>query len=350
MKIFVKLILSLILTAIVAFIDFITGNELSFSIFYLIPVIYSSWYLGKRYGILLSVISAAAWLIIDTNGLNVSADHAIYFWNSLVRLGFFITVTFLIDKIKQLQDNQEEIIKLRTAELVKEAEEHEKSRNELILTSTKLRELNSKIESIKEEQNSNIAREIHDELGQSLTAINLELQWINKKYSGNEDIANRMQMLGEIVSNTIVKVRKISSDLRPRLLDQLGLFPAIESFLKEFSKRSGINLSYNLPSENVKFESTASIMIYRIIQEALTNISRHSGSNNAEVLISSNADMLTAKIKDFGRGFDRSKIISGAGTLGIIGMHERANIIKGTLEIISGNGSGTEVILKVPLK
>lgn len=344
-----KLLISLVFTSIVAFIDVITGNELSFSIFYLIPVIFASWYLGKRYGVLLSVICAVSWLVIDTNGMNFSSLHAINFWNSLVRLGFFITVTILISKIKQLQVNQEELIKIRTSELRKEVKEHELSRNELIRTSNLLRELNSKIESIKEEQNSKIAREIHDELGQSLTAINLELQWINKKYADNPDIVNRMQMLNGIVTNTISTVRKISSDLRPRLLDQLGLIPAIESLFKDFRKHSGINLTYKLPSENIKFESTASIMIYRIIQEALTNISRHSGSSNAEVSITIDGNIFSAKVKDFGRGFEKDKIISGAGSLGIIGMYERANIVKGKLELNSENGSGTEVILNVPL-
>lgn len=349
MNLTLKIIFSFLITAIIAIIDLITGNEISFSIFYLIPVIFASWYIGRISGLILSVISASVWLIIDTSGFNFTYGHAIHFWNTMVRLGFFITVTVLIVKIKQLHENQDEIIQKRTNELIKEIDDHKKSKNELISTSSKLRELNSKIESIREEQNSKIAREIHDELGQSLTAINLELQWINKKYSDNIDIVNRMQMLGGIVTNTIATVRKISSDLRPRLLDQLGLIPAVESLIKDFTKHSGINITYNLPSENIKFESTASIMIYRIIQEALTNISRHSGSDKAEVLILNNENLFTAKIKDFGRGFDKGKKITEAGSLGIIGMYERTNIIKGSLDIVSINGSGTEVILKVPL-
>lgn len=345
----VKIIISSVLVLIIGTMDFYTSSEISFSIFYLIPISYAAWFIGRRYGFIFSVFSALLWLYMDILGETPYSNPAIPYWNALVRLGFFVIVTFLMSKIKSLQDSLEESIEQRTSDLLEEVNKHMNAREEIIRKTERLRELNKKIESIREEQNQRIAREVHDELGQLLTGINLEIMWIAKKHAQTPDIVERMGILSEIVTETIGTVRKISSDLRPRLLDQLGIFPAIESLLKEFQNRTSIKISLTLPQENIEIENTAATTIFRILQEALTNITRHAACTLVTVNVwKQGTKMLVMSIKDNGRGFDYSKISAEAKTLGLIGMRERANILNGSLDVLTVPGGGTEVVLEIP--
>ncbi len=344
-----KLLIGVALVAVVAVIDYYTTNEVSFSIFYLIPIAFVTWNTNKFYGLLFAFACAVIWFYMDSNGFRDITNFVLNYWSTIVRLGFFTIVTLLISKLRLLRDNQEELIKQRTAELVNEIGEHKKSKEELVQKGRQLRELNKKMESIKEEQNVRIAREIHDELGQSLTAINLEIMWISKKHASDPDIVERMYNLSGIVENTIGTVRKISSDLRPRLLDQLGILPAIESLLKDFRKRSGIETKMNMPDLPVKLDSTGSITVFRIFQEALTNITRHSKCTKVEVNIALEKDQLILSVKDNGTGFNLENKIRETKSLGLISMQERADVIHGTLAIRSAENKGTEIVLRVPL-
>ncbi|MBE2228055.1 MAG: sensor histidine kinase [Ignavibacteria bacterium] len=349
-NIYIKLLIASVLISLVALTDHITSKDISFSIFYLIPIAFMAWYGGKLYAIIFAVAGAGLWLILDTEGFSEMKNLWFSFWSTVVRFGFFIIVSVLIVKLKSLKNNQEEIISRRTIELQNEIAEHKKSQDNLLLKSRQLRDLNKKLETIKEEQNTRVAREIHDELGQSLTAINLELMWVKKKHSNIPDIVNRMSALSAIVTDTISTVRKISSDLRPRLLDQLGLFAAIESLVKEFRKRTGVKINLTLPQTAPQLESSFTITVYRIFQEALTNIIRHSGCSEADVkILFADGDHFNMQISDNGRGFNFKETYSKTGSLGLIGMHERANIIDGVLSFESAPGKGTIIKLQVPV-
>ena len=226
-NIYIKLLTGTVLISLVAFADYITTNEISFSIFYLIPITLMAWYGGKLFGIIFAVAGAGLWLIMDTIGFTEVNNLVYSFWSTVVRFGFFIIVTVLIVKLKSLRDNQEEIINLRTKQLKNEIKEHKKSQDTLLLKSMQLSELNKKIETIKEEQNKRIAREIHDELGQSLTAINLELMWISKKHSNDPDIviaaareyvrrarrAQQLDKLSRVISSGASKQLTVQSKL-----------------------------------------------------------------------------------------------------------------------------------------
>lgn len=346
---FTKIASAVLLVMLLGFIDYYTSSEVSFSIFYLLPITFVSWYTGKWYGILFSLLCAIIWYLMDSLSPHVYSNPAIPYWNGLVRFGFFVIVVLLNSKVKSLQENLEISVLQRTKDLIHETNMHKQTKEETIAINNRLRELNRTIETIKEEQNSRIAREVHDELGQSLTAMNLELMWISKKYSNNEDLVARMSMLSRLVGDTINTVRKISSDLRPRLLDQLGLFPAIESQLKDFTKRTSIETLCSFPSQEIKLKGTASTTIFRIFQEALTNISRHSGCTLVNVAFTfPDEHILVMSVKDDGKGFEKKNEINSKG-MGLLSMNERAHILGGTLEVISSPGSGTEIILKTPV-
>lgn len=346
----VIIFLGFVLITAVAATDYFTINEISFSIFYLIPIAFVTWYSGKIPGIFFSIFAGITWYFVETLSTPMFSSPMIPFWNTLVRFGFFIIVTLLLSKQKELKDNLQLLVKQRTYELETEIENHKKAKDELERNSLRLRELNKNIESIKEEQNTRIAREVHDELGQALTAMNLELMWISKKHSNEPDIVNRMSMLSELVANTIITVRKISSDLRPKLLDQLGIIPAIESQLKDFSARTGIPSELIAPEKNILLNDNASIMTFRIFQEGLTNIARHSNAENVTVIIKRiNNESLLINIDDDGCGFDIEKAVYNTNSLGLIGMKERAAIIGAELDIRSNPNTGTEINLKIPL-
>jgi signal transduction histidine kinase len=342
----------LFLLSAVGALDYFTGNKISFSIFYLIPIVYVGWYGGKNYGIIFSFAGALLWFAIDSSqNYNGSALDPVFFWNAFVRFGFFLIVASLFGAIRKHEMNLEKNVDARTKDLLNEISEHKKAEEEIIQKTIQLRELTYKIETIKEEENTKIAREIHDELGQSLTAINLEIMWISRKYSDNSDLVERMLMISSIVNDTIKTVRKISSSLRPRLLDQLGILPAIEFQTREFQTRTGIRCNLQLPDDSIMLNSNVSSSLFRIFQEAITNIARHSKASNIQINVSRTADnMLNMSIKDNGIGFDEDILNSNSvKTLGILGMKERAIILGGSLEIMSLPESGTEIILNIPL-
>lgn len=332
------------------FIDYVTGRDFAFSIFYLIPIFIVVWYCGKRDGIFMALLGSIVWLVVDTMGSNNEITEPIAIWNALVRFGFFIVVVFLTYKVKKFQDGLEEIVINRTSDLRSEILEREKAQKELSFITDKLRKLTKRIQVIREEENKIIAREIHDELGQALTAIKIDVAWLSKRFSNDGPLIESLFTISNTIDETIKTVRKISTRLRPRLLDELGLFPAIEWQVKEFQSRTGINCNLMLPEEISNISSTASSAIFRIFQEAITNIARHSNAKGVNIEITANSrGVLVMMIKDNGNGLPEN-YLKKEHSLGILSMQERASSIGGNFYIKSEHGKGTEVLLKVPLK
>lgn len=213
-----------------------------------------------------------------------------------------------------------------------------------------LRELTDHLHNIREEERSNIAREIHDELGQQLTVLKMDISWLSKKIENPpEKVKERLDELISMVDNTVKSVRRISSELRPSMLDDLGLPAAIEWHAQEFGKRSGINVETDISTGDVKFPGKISITVFRVFQECLTNVARHADATKINVNLAANKGFLSLSIKDNGKGFITSGIEKKK-TLGILGMKERIQIIKGEYVISSVPGSGTTVQVKIPLQ
>ena len=350
------LLVGILLIALVGAIDYSTGIELSFSIFYLIPILFVSWCAGRNYGYLYAFISSCVWLYGETNYFFLKySNEAIPYWNTLVRFGFFTIIATLVHELKNLKTNLEEKVDARTTELLHKVNEHKKAEEELRLKSHELMELTRKIETIKEEENTKIAREIHDELAQSLTAINLEIMWISKKYSNDPQIVERMYLISSIVNDTIKTVRKISSKLRPQLLDELGFVPAIERFSRELQTRTGIRCTLSIAEKDLQMPPAISSTLFRIFQEAATNTARHAGASSIKVSIQKTTkNSLKMIIKDNGKGMTNGSNNlknnhNGSKSHGIIGMRERALILGGKFNISSPNNEGTEITVDIPL-
>ena len=228
--------------------------------------------------------------------------------------------------------------------------ERKSAEEEVRKSQQELRQLSAHLNTIREEEGTRIAREIHDELGQQLTGLKMDTYWISKKIKG-EDIVVQKKLKGmiDLIDTTVNTVRRIASELRPAILDDLGLVAALEWQSQEFEKRTGINCKFNSTIDEVEIEKQVASGIFRIYQEALTNITRHSNATLVELFISNDSNKFSVVVKDNGIGFDFSEIKTKK-TLGLLGMNERAIMLDGELLIESKIIEGTTITLNVPLK
>jgi signal transduction histidine kinase len=212
-----------------------------------------------------------------------------------------------------------------------------------------LHALVERLQNAREEEAKRIARELHDDLGQQLTALSLELAKLERNLTGgasSPDQAAQIQRMHSVVDHTIGVVQEISSELRPGHLDVLGLTAAIEWQLTEFSRRSGIACRVTRLDEVPDLSDAQRTAVYRILQEALTNIARHAGATQAEVSLEAGTDRLALRIRDNGRGITAAER-DDPHAIGLLGMRERAQIAGGDVTITGGAGFGTTVVVRI---
>jgi signal transduction histidine kinase len=213
-----------------------------------------------------------------------------------------------------------------------------------------IQKLTGYLENVREEERTRIAREIHDELGQQLTGLKMDAAWINKKVSGSADqnVPDRIAVMISLIDETVKTVRRISSELRPGILDDLGLVAALEWQCQEFEKRTGIISKCRAGLDDYNFDKNFSTNIFRICQEALTNVARHAQATEVETFLTEEDGFIKVTIKDNGIGFDMEEV-KAKRSLGLVGMRERAMLFKGDLAINSEKGKGTVIVLKAPI-
>lgn len=212
-----------------------------------------------------------------------------------------------------------------------------------------IRRLLSHLQDVREEERLIISREIHDQLGQQLTVMKMDINWLKKRLvlTTNETAREKLEELNLMMDETMKTVRKIAADLRPGLLDDLGLGAAIEWHLNDFEKRAGIMMHYKGLNDDVPLSIASKTGVFRIVQEALTNVVRYAQAENVIVNLEKQDGRFLLTIQDDGIGFDPEKI-SAKKTYGIVGMRERAAMMGGSCEISSAPGKGTIIIVQVP--
>jgi signal transduction histidine kinase len=191
--------------------------------------------------------------------------------------------------------------------------------------------------------------ELHDELGQVLTAIKIDLNSLIKKPLYKKEIPQKIAPLISLVEDTINSVRRISSELRPVIIDRLGLIPAIEWQIDEIRKRLNIKFFTNFPEEVSRLDKQIEITIFRTFQEMMTNIARHSKATEVFISISQDNEKFMMIVKDNGVGFTPESISNKKG-LGLVGMKERVKSVGGVMDIDSVLNLGTEIKIFIPLK
>jgi len=214
-----------------------------------------------------------------------------------------------------------------------------------------LRSLTAHVQNVREEEQARIAREIHDELGQMLTAIKMDIASADKKMERSvPDAKNHLSDAMSLVDNIIKSVRKIASELRPGILDDLGLEAALDWQSQEFERHNpDIKCLFYSSVQDVQIEKNIATGLYRIYQESLTNIARHAGATKVKAELTHIDDQLILTVADNGNGFNYEEV-KNKKTLGLVGMKERALIIKGELTADSVPGKGTTITITVPLK
>jgi signal transduction histidine kinase len=210
------------------------------------------------------------------------------------------------------------------------------------------------METVREEERTWIAREIHDELGQSLTGLKMELAWLDKKISepihpaAARLFAEKIGAMKKTVDMTIVTVRSIATQLRPGILDNLGLVAAIEWQASDFQKRTGIECELLSLPVDLALDEKLSSAIFRIFQEVLTNVARHAKATHVTTSIREETGALILEVRDNGRGITDEEI-HNAKSLGLLGMRERVDLLGGQFSVWGVVGEGTTVTVSVPI-
>ncbi len=237
---------------------------------------------------------------------------------------------------------------LRQYGIVQDITESVKAEQEILRKNEELRNLSGHLQNIREDERKHIAREIHDELGQQLTALKMDIGWVMHKQPGaDEAVTNKLKDVLKLCDDVINTVRRISSELRPAIIDDLGLIAALEWKCNDFEEKTGMACQFISEIKERKFDNDIGINIYRILQETLTNVSRHAEAKAVFVYLSESPEGLVLEVRDDGKGIPDERVNNGK-TLGIIGMKERAKLLGGTLEISGTEGKGTCTKLILP--
>lgn len=241
------------------------------------------------------------------------------------------------------------MLRERNVELETEVNERKLAENALLKSREDIRQLASRQEKIREEERLKMSREVHDELGQLLTGIKMSIAWLKKKSGVQEkNLDEKFDETLQLVDETTKTVRRISAELRPGILDSFGIVAALEWQVTEFEKRSGIAINFYNNCSDLNLDTDKSIVLFRIFQETLTNISRYADATLINASIETEDDCLFMRIRDNGKGFAAEEI-EAKKTLGILGMKERALMIGADYNITSSPGKGTITEVKFSL-
>src|SRR5213593_317843 len=226
--------------------------------------------------------------------------------------------------------------------------EAKRAEEQLRASRAALRSLATRQQDIREDERTRIAREIHDSLGQALTALKLQLSAAEEATSRESPaLGTRLHETALMVDDLVKSVRRIASDLRPPILDQLGLPAALEWLAQDFSKRTGIRCAATIAAANDSINGELGTALFRIVQEALTNVLRHAGATRVEIALGTKSGCVTLEINDDGTGITEAGTM-GPGSLGILGMRERAAALGGVLEVVPREEGGTRVAAWFP--
>jgi len=230
--------------------------------------------------------------------------------------------------------------------LARRSSERDRAEGELRRTSEELRALTERLDDVREEEGARIARELHDEVGQALTGLKMDLAALKRALpeAEREACGERIAGMAALADATIERVRRISGELRPQLLDQLGLVPAVEAYLERFAERSGVRTRLEASSEGAALDQRRATALFRILQEALTNVARHADARTVTVRIEPEVGGVVLTVRDDGRGLAGPP----TGSLGILGMQERARAAGGRLTVEGAPGKGTTVRALLP--
>lgn len=233
--------------------------------------------------------------------------------------------------------------------ILRDVTEHKRAEDELDRSYRQLRELSAAMHEVREAERMRIARELHDELAQWLTALKMDVSWLAARLPQSDfHLSDKTDRMKALVDTTVAAVRRIAADLRPVMLDDLGLAPAVEHLLHEFSQRTGIAVSLDVAQDGLEFGDPLATGVYRMLQEALTNVARHAHASEVQVSLKLNDGELALRVRDNGRGMD-PQAPKKAKSFGLLGIKERAHTLGGRAGFSSPPQGGTIVEIAIPV-
>jgi PAS domain S-box-containing protein len=259
-------------------------------------------------------------------------------------------VTSMANQIGIAVENAQlyEATKRQALQLEKDITERERAEEQLKRSREQLRNLARHLESVREAERAMIAREIHDELGQMLTGLKIDLAWLHSRLSEDQaSVLDRTEAMSKLIDTTMKTVRRISSSLRPAILDDFGLVAAIKWQAEEFETRTGIQCRLTLPPHDITLDRRGSTSIFRVFQETLTNVARHANATEVNITLRTAAGNLILEITDNGKGITESEIYDFR-SLGLLGMRERVLLLGGEFNIRGVKGKGTTLTVRAP--
>ncbi len=231
-----------------------------------------------------------------------------------------------------------------------EASERHRLEREVRVMHEELRLLATRLDAAREEEQARISRELHDELGQSLTGLKMDLAWlVGQPPLAGSQLQDQARTMLRTIDAITASVRDIASELRPDLLDELGLLEAVDSYVRRFERRTGIQCDLRLPIRLPRVGADAAIALFRIIQEALTNVARHAGATRVRIKLTARSGQITLQLSDNGSGIAETEI-GGERSLGLLGMRERAAGCGGSFMVWGVPKRGTRIIVRIPLR
>jgi signal transduction histidine kinase len=220
----------------------------------------------------------------------------------------------------------------------------------LVLQREQLRALAEHLQWVREEDRKRVARDLHDQIGQILTAIKMDMTWMTRHLPESEGaVLARLKESIQLINNGVKAVRTICSGLRPGVLDDLGLAAAIEWQASEFASRNGIRCQVSVPPVDLHLDGDRATATFRIFQECMTNVIRHAQAKSVRVALVQEEENILLVVEDDGIGFSESGLSNSLGSLGLLGMKERAQFCGGDVQISSFPGKGTTVTVRVPI-
>ncbi|MDJ0765989.1 MAG: PAS domain S-box protein [Myxococcota bacterium] len=295
----------------------------------------------------------------------VSLARSALFDNAQSPMGFVLIGRDISEKkkdeeeLRQHREHLEELVEQRTRELKQETSEKlqikdtvHRQRQALDASQEQLRLLGERLTEVKEEESARIARELHDELGQLLTSLKIDASLLERQFDQGTNVTResteRARTIAKVATKSISTVQRITKELRPSMLDGIGLVPTIEWMVSEFAKRTGIEVTFKGNIQNADINRSLATAVYRIIQESLTNVARHANATKVSISLSEQEAAIHAVIEDNGIGITEHQL-AHCESIGLLGMSERARPLGGTVTISGEPGRGTTVTLSVPI-